>query len=179
MANTMLQGRPRPDRRGVSSEVTRPSAHLSFWRFLARAGPALLLCSVVVYLAFRAGGFYRDGTATAVLIIAVALLLRISFARDPFRGYGPKVASAAIPLALLAGWILASAIWSDSPGRAVDEFNRALLYLLALAFVGSFSWSPARAQWLVRASALAITAICIAAFLSRTLPDVFEVTAGY
>jgi hypothetical protein len=146
---------------------------------LTQIGPSLILGALVVYLSFRAGGFYREGTTTAALILAAALLLRIGFAEDPFRGYGRWLFAGAVPLALLGGWTLASLIWSDSPGRAVDESNRVLLYLLALAFFGSFSWSSTRARWLVRAYALAITAVCLAAFLSRALPELVGAPAGF
>ncbi len=58
------------------------------------------------------------------------------------------------------------------------EFDRVLLYLLALVFFGSFARSSPYGRWLVRGLATALVAICTAALITRTLPDVWSAPAG-
>ena len=65
----------------------------------------------------------------------IALAGWIVFAEEPFAGLGSPLALAAGALAAYAVWTLLSATWSDSTARALLEFNRALLYLAALAAV--------------------------------------------
>ena len=43
---------------------------------------------------------------------------------------------------LLAIWSLLSAAWSDAPARALFEFDRALLYLLAFGVMACFARRP-------------------------------------
>lgn len=155
-------------------------------RFAARlqasfmsAAPLLLLVGLIVNLGAEEGGFFPEATAAAAVALAAALLLRTALAREPFAGFGRALASAAAPLGLFAIWTLTSALWSDSPGRALVEFNRVLLYLLVLLFFGSYARSLSRTRGLVRALALAATVLCAVAFLSRALPDVFEVPSGF
>lgn len=146
--------------------------------FLSSA-PALLLIGLVIYLGAAGGGFFPEATAAAAVALAAALMLQTALAREPFAGFGLALASAAAPLGLFAVWTLISGLWSDAPGRALVEFNRVLLYFLALLLFGSYARSLSRARGLVRALALAATGLCTAAFLSRALPDVFEVGPGF
>ena len=46
-------------------------------------------------------------------------------------------------LALFVVWTLLSGGWSDAPARALVEFDRALLYLLMLVFIGLHARGPA------------------------------------
>ena len=144
-----------------------------------RAGPPLLLIGLIIYLGAEQGGFFPEAAAAAAVALAAALILRTALAKDPFAGFGLVLASAAAPLGLFAAWTLVSALWSEAPGRALVEFDRVLLYVLALLFFGSYARSLRRARGLVRALALAATVLCTAAFLSRALPDVFEVSPGF
>ena len=146
---------------------------------LASAAPALLLMGLIVYLGAEEGGFFPEAPAGAAVALAAGLILRTALAKEPFRGFGPALAVAAAPFALFAMWTLGSALWSDAPGRALTEFNRVLLYVLALLFLGSYARSLSQARGLVRGLALAATGLCTAAFLSRALPDVFEVAPGF
>ena len=146
---------------------------------LASAAPALLLVALIIYLGAEEGGFFPETTAAATVALAAALILRTALAKEPFAGFGLALAFAALPAGLFAVWTLTSGLWSDAPGRALVEFNRALLYVLALLFFGSYARSLSGARGLVRAFALAATALCTAAFLSRALPDVFEVSPGF
>ena len=147
--------------------------------FLASLAPAALLVALIVYLGAEKGGFFPEATAAATVALAAALIVRTALTKEPFAGFGLALAFAALPAGLFAVWTLTSGLWSDAPGRALVEFNRALLYVLALLFFGSYARSLSGARGLVRAFALAATALCTAAFLSRALPDVFEVSPGF
>ncbi len=106
--------------------------------------PALLLVALIIYLGAEEGGFFPEATAAAAVALAAALILRTALAKEPFAGFGLALALAAVPLVLLAVWTLVSALWSEAPGRALVEFNRVLLYVLALLFFGSYA--PERSQ---------------------------------
>ena len=68
--------------------------------------------------------------------LCLLLVARVTISEDPFAGWSAALAVMAFALALFAGWTLLSGDWSDAPGRALIEFDRALLYLLMLVFVG-------------------------------------------
>ena len=91
------------------------------------AGAALLLLpgALTVYLSFNAGGFFPNTPAFVALLLAGVLSLRIcspgSLSRAHRAAGGGRGRAA-----LLGGWTLLSAIWSDAPGHAVVEFDRAL-----------------------------------------------------
>lgn len=86
---------------------------------------------------------------------------------------GPLYLLGAGLLALLAAFTLASSMWSDAPARALLEYDRALLYLLAFVLFGSLGRSEARLRWLVRGVGLGLLAVCVCAFITRALPDVW------
>src|SRR6266496_2645574 len=96
---------------------------------LAAGGIALLPGALTVYLSFNAGGFFPNTDAFVAILLAGVLIARILLAAEPFAGFSRPLAIAAGTFALYAGWTLLSAAWSDAPGRALVEFDRALLYL--------------------------------------------------
>jgi O-antigen ligase len=132
---------------------------------------------LIVYLSFESGGFFPGATAAASLAVSMLLLGRVLLADDPFEGVGPPLAVAAGALMLFAAWTLASGAWSDSSSRAMIEFDRVLLYLLTLVFFGSFARHSSFMRWMLRGLALGMTAVCAAAFITRTLPDVWSAPA--
>jgi O-antigen ligase len=131
---------------------------------------------LTVYFGFNAGGFFVGSQALIVLLLLVILTLRITSDDDPFGGLSGTVALAAGALAVYAVWILVSAAWSDSPSRALLEFDRALLYLTTLVLFGSFVQTPERLRWMLRLTALGIVALCAVALITRVLPDVWPVS---
>lgn len=151
-------------------------------RLLERVGTAALLAipgGLIVYFGFNAGGFFPGAPAFAALVLAQVLALRTVLAEDPFAGFSRGVALAAGALAAYAGWVLASALWSDATARALIEFDRALLYLLALVLFGSMVWSEERIRWALRGVALAVLVVCGTGLVSRVLPEVLPTAAGY
>jgi O-Antigen ligase len=136
------------------------------------AAVGLLPGALTVYLAFESGGYFPGATAVAALVLLLALAVRIAIAPDPFEGLGAPVAVAAGALALLALWALLSGGWSDAGGRALIEFDRTILYLVALVLFGSLPRSGWQLRWIVWGVALAALAVCTVGLISRTMPDV-------
>ena len=145
---------------------------------LSRLGSAGLLslpAALVAYLGFEAGGFFPGTPAFAALILAQLLVLRTMLAENPFEGQSRVLVVVAGALSLYALWTLASALWSDSIARALIEFDRVLLYLLALVLFGSVARTRSRVMWTVRSLALGLVIVSVAGLITRTLPDVWSV----
>lgn len=140
---------------------------------LGRVGLTLLLAlagGLTAYLGFEQGGFFAGTTALAAVVVAIALLLRVTLAEDPFRSFGPAAAVGAAAIAGLAIWTLASQAWSDAPARALIEFDRTLLYLLAFVAMATVGRTPKRLSIALWAFAAAAAVVCLAALASRILP---------
>src|SRR5918992_334677 len=131
--------------------------------------------AATVFFSFHTGGFFAGTTAFGAVVVALLLVLRVTLSEQPFAGVGAAVGVAVGALALYAVWALVSTLWSDASARAVIEFDRVLLYGLALVLFGSMARDSDRVSWCLRALALGILAVCVAGFLTRTLPDVFPV----
>lgn len=139
----------------------------------------LLAPAAVVYLSFNAGGFFPVAPGIVAIVFAQALLVRTMAADRPFEGIDWRLGIPVVAFALLAAWQLASALWSHAPARAIDEYDRTLLYVLVFAFYGSMAADPARVRWLIRGLALGIAAVCAIAFVSRALPHVWPTQLVY
>ena len=129
-------------------------------------------------LAFASGGFFGGQVGAAAAVLAVVLLLRLTIARHPLEGWSPKAAAVAFVAALLAGWTLLSAVWSDAPARALYEFDRTLLYLLAFGVMACFPRRPSDLAAVLRWVLAAIVVVAAAALATRLLPGVFEAVPG-
>lgn len=130
-------------------------------------------------MAFRAGGFFPGQVGLVGLTLCLGLVIRITVARRPFAGWSPALAIASGALALLAVWTLASASWSDSPVRALTEFDRTLLYALVLVLTGSAVARVGDLAVLLRWTAAAFAAVALAGLLTRLAPGTFPIGAGY
>ena len=135
------------------------------------AAPALL----TVFLGFNSGGFFVGATGAAAVVLSVLVAVRITVSDRPFAGVSAPLLIALAALSLYSAWTLLSAQWSGSPARAMLEFDRALLYLLALAALGSLPFTSARLEAAVRAFGAAVVAICLAGLASRLFPDVVSI----
>ena len=127
--------------------------------------------ALTLYLGLVGGGYPPGATAAAAAVAAVALALWIGLSRRPLAGMGAGLAVAAAALALLAGWTLASSLWSHAPARADSEYVRAVLYLLVLLFCGLTAGSARRLRVVVYGITGAIVALCAVALVARTLPE--------
>lgn len=140
---------------------------------------ALLPGALTVYLSFNAGGFFPQTPAFVALILALILAARLAFASNPLAGISRPLAIAAGALALFAVWTVASGIWSDAPARALIEFDRVLLYLLALLLFGSVPRSRTGMRLMVQGLALGIAIVGIIALTTRVLPDAWPVDPNF
>jgi O-antigen ligase len=147
-------------------------------RRVCATGAALLVLSpgaLVAGFGFHAGGFFAGTVAAGAILLGLALVLRITLAERPFAGLSVPFVVAAAALALLAVWTLISSGWSHAPARALVEYDRVLLYLLAFVLVGALGRTPVRLRWAIRSVALAAFAVCVCGFVTRALPDVWSV----
>jgi len=146
---------------------------------VARIAPAaalLLPALITLYLSFRGGGFFAGEPAQLAVLLALLLVARVTLAEQPFAGFGRRLAVPGIALGLFVVWTLVSALWSDAPGRALIEFDRALAYWLALVLFGSLAGSPTAPSWALRGVAIAFWVVCAVGFASRALPEVWPIT---
>jgi hypothetical protein len=137
-----------------------------------------LPAALTVALAFVAGGFFPGTIGLTAGLLCLLLLARLTLAERPFAGWSAALAVSTGALALFSVWTLASSGWSDAPGRAMAEFDRALLYVLVLAFLGLHARGPGHLAMLLRWVALATAVVCGAALATRLLPTTFPTTAG-
>lgn len=151
-------------------------------RFMKRPvnliGPALMLIpgAAVLYCGVHGGGFFPGTPAFVALILIQVLILWLLLAERPLAGFSRPLAAATVLLGLYALWTLASALWSDSVARALIEFDRALLYLVALVLFGSIGRSARHVRWLVYGLAGALGFVCIVGLITRILPNVWPTT---
>jgi O-Antigen ligase len=137
----------------------------------AVCGPA----AITGYLAFRSGGFFAGAPAIVAVVLGIALTLRLVLADNPFEGFGPALVCASVALGCFTAWTLISAAWSHAPAQALIEFDRALMYWLALVFFGSFGWTRERFVWALRILAAAMVAVAIMALITRILPGIHSI----
>jgi O-antigen ligase len=165
--------RPSPCKHGVFDQTDRTFVEIlrDKWH-LAVPGLATGI------LAFLAGGYFPIATGLAVAALCFLLVARLTISERPVAGWSPSLAAMAFALALFAGWTLLSGDWSDAPVRALIEFDRALLYLLMLVFVGLHTRGPGRLAVLLRWVALAIACASAVALLTRLLPATFPTSPG-
>jgi hypothetical protein len=135
-------------------------------------GHLALGAALTAALGFHAGGFFPGTVGLVAMLLAVGLAVRITVAERPFAGWSPALAVAAGCLAALAAWTLLSSLWSDAPGRALMEFDRALLYVLVLMLTGSFAARAGDLAAVLRWTALALAVVALAGLATRLLPDV-------
>jgi hypothetical protein len=137
----------------------------------------LLPGALIVYFGFNAGGFFPSAPAVVALVLLTVLGFRVAVAESPSEGFSASLAVAAGALGAFALWTLLSGRWSHAPGRALIEFDRALLYVVVLVLFGSIPRSSANLRRMVRAIAVGIGVVCIAGLATRLLPDVFPIAA--
>ena len=157
------------------SERTQPAADRG--ATLLTLGVALIPGALTAYFSFRSGGFFAGASALVAAEIAVLLAAYLLLARRPFAGLGIPLGLTALALAGFAAWTLASSDWSGAPARATPEYARALLYLLVLVLFGLLPFSVRRIRWMAYGVAAAAVAVCAAALVARTLPEVHLVAS--
>lgn len=139
---------------------------------------AAAIAAPTVYLSFNAGGFFPFAPALVAVLALLALALRITTVERPFAGIGPPAAVAIAGLALFALWTLMSGFWSDSWGRALVEFDRALLYVAVLTFFAAAPWRRQRLRALLAGLTVAIVGVSAVALVTRVLPEVWPLASN-
>jgi O-antigen ligase len=131
---------------------------------------------VTVYFSFDSGGYFPASPAFAAIVLAIVLVLRVTLIDEPFAGFSRPLSAAVAALGLYTVWILASALWSDTPARALIEFERAFAYLLLLVLFGSIPRTSQRLRWMAGGLALGTLVVALAALATRLYPDSFPTT---
>jgi hypothetical protein len=138
---------------------------------IAVCGPA----AVTAYLAYRSGGFFAGAPAIVAVALGIALTLRLLLADTPFEGFGPALVCAIVALGCFAIWTLVSSLWSHAPAQAMIEFDRVLMYWLALVLFGSIGWTRERFVWALRILAATMTFVAVMALITRVAPGIHSV----
>src|SRR4051794_28987080 len=162
----------------VPEEQARARPRRPVERRIAAAALALLPGALILFFSFNGGGYFPGTVGFATLVVSQMIAVRVLVVEDPFAGLSRPLAAVTVVMALFAGWILASGLWSDAKDRALIEFDRALLYLLLLVLMGLLPRRAYRVKWIVRACAAAAVAVCAAGVISRTLPHVWPTSPG-
>ncbi|HEY2569860.1 MAG TPA: hypothetical protein VGI27_00220, partial [Solirubrobacteraceae bacterium] len=152
----------------------RVSLERGGWIALVLLAPATL-----AYLSFKAGGYFPSANGLVAIVLAQALLLRTTFAARPFEGFSRTLAVPLVALALYAAWQLVSVSWAHATARALDSYDRTLVYLLALALFGSVRYTASRLQWLLRAVFAGLAVVCLIGLVSRVLPHAWPTSASF
>jgi len=137
-----------------------------------------LPAALTITLAFLAGGFFPGTVGLTAGLLCLLLVARVTLAERPFAGWSAPLAVTAGVLALFCVWTLASSGWSNAPARAMVEFDRALLYLLVLAFMGLHARASGHLPVLLRWVGLAIAVTCAISLATRLLPATFPTSGG-
>ena len=138
---------------------------------VAVCGPA----AVTAYLAFRSGGFFAGAPAIVAVALGIALTLRLVLAETPFEGFGPALVVATVALGCFAIWTLISSLWSHAPAQAMIEFDRVLMYWLALVLFGSIGWTRERFVWALRILAATMVFVAVMALITRVTPGIHSI----
>ena len=122
----------------------------------------------VTLIAGAAGGYYPDAWGWMVLglgwLAGLALVLRKRISLGSFE------IGALAALALLTAWIGVSITWSEDVPQSVFELERALVYLVGLVAV-LVAVRRRSVPWFVGGLLAGITAVCVAALLTRLFPS--------
>jgi O-Antigen ligase len=158
----------------TSRTATRSSLERVGWVALIALAPAAL-----IYLSFNAGGYFPSASGFVAVVFAQALVLRTTLAAKPFEGLNRTLAIPLAGLVLYAAFQLTSALWSHATAHTLDSFARTLLYVLALVLFGSVRYTRQRVDWLVRALAAGLTAVCVIGLVSRVLPHTWPTASSF
>lgn len=133
--------------------------------------------ALIVVFGFQAGGFFPGTVALVAVALSLLLVLQVTLARHPFAAISLPLLLAIACLGLFALWTLLSSRWSGAPERALLEYDRALLYLLALVVFGLAGSGATRARWMARGVIAGIVVVCAAGLTSRLAPDLLPVAS--
>ena len=126
---------------------------------LPAAVPGLAVVALLIVWAADNGG-YDPGTwywgALALLSLAAITIAVLGIDRI---GLSPASRLAVAAFAAYVAWSYLSILWAQAPGTALEGSNRALLYLIAFAFMAALPWTAPGAAVALSVFALAIGTI--------------------
>lgn len=163
-----------------ASEGGGPPREAGGW--VSRLGVGALIATApaaTIYLSFSNGGYFPNAVGLVAICFCAALVLRTTLADRPFEGYNRVAALAVLALAAFALLQLVSIAWSHTPASALDDYDRTFLYVLVFALFASLPRSRERVVWLTRSLAVGMSAVCLAALVTRVLPHVWPTTTGF
>ena len=136
----------------------------------ARVFVAVLFGAPIVSLSAASGGFFPPAWGWATVGFALAAGAVLALADDIELGRTDLIMVGA--LSSFAVWIAVSLLWTESQTRTVLEFQRALLYVVALA---ALLLAARRAYWpaALGGVASAVTLLTLYGLATRLFPDVF------
>ena len=138
----------------------------------------LLPGALTAWLGFHAGGFFPGATAQAALAVIVVMVIAMTLTERPLEPFGAVAVVVLAGLAGFAAWALLSSGESGAPGRALLEYDRALLYVGAFAAGVTLTRSRADLSVFLRWTALALFAVAAAGVLSRLAPGLVPISTG-
>lgn len=147
-------------------------------RRAAHLGLLLAPAAGTVFLSFRSGGFFAGTPGVLAVVFALLLVLYVTLAEGAFEGLGVLSVVAGASLALFAGWTLVSVTWSDAPGRALVEWERALCYVFGFLLLAALRPTSRSLPPLLRSLAAAFVLVCAIGLATRLAPDLVSVTPG-
>jgi hypothetical protein len=141
---------------------------------LVAVAAGCLPVAFTLFFAFNEGGYPPGIVGLGAVELALFLAICLAVVKVPWSRLTIPLVLGAVALGGFAAWTRASAGWSDSAVRATIEYDRVLLYLLALVVFGVLGFSARRARWMVYGLAAAIVGICGAAFVYRAFPGTID-----
>ena len=136
----------------------------------ATASLALVPVGVLFALALPNGSAASVFGAVAV-VVSLGLAAGVAVSRRPSLLPTASMGLAVAAFAALAAWTLASALWSDSPGRALPDATRTALYVVLLVLGAALTRSGVSPAAALSAMTVAMWLICGAGLLSHLAPE--------
>ena len=133
---------------------------------------ALPVAAALFVVAYDGGGYALTSRASFGVALWWLLFLLLAFGLVRFSALSRPALAVGASLALLAALTLASTAWAPSAETALVEFNRVTLYLGTFLLVILLRPLIRAAAWL-DGIALAISAVCAVALVSRFFPGAF------
>ncbi len=149
--------------------MSRTVADTAWFARLALLAPA----AVVFAMGFDNGGYSLSSRNFWAIVVWWAIILVVALGGSQAWSVGAPTLVVGGLLSAFACVTLLSAFWADSAERAVNEFNRAALYVGVFVLVSLFSSRLSRARW-CDGFAIGICGVVIVSLISRFAPDAFS-----
>ena len=150
--------------------VARPSLHPA----LRGALVPLVVATVVFWVAYDGGTYALTSRNSLALVVWWAIMLLVGLGLWPRARVPREALVTGAFLAAFAAWTGCSVAWAESAEKALDELNRATLYLGLFAVPVLAAVRGRGAQRWIAGLALGIAAVGVLALASRFFPNSFS-----